>query len=150
MPSASVLWTGDDYAGNWKNQNGIPGEIVTRCRLIDLSAYPASAGVGYEIMQLPSWTLLKEILFIKVSGCSSDDAEIQLGDANASQAYYGEISMSATTGWYGGARVASKGSTMAGCCFYNGGAKIQFVCSASQAVGTFWVVATTINLNPIL
>lgn len=149
MPSASVLMTGADYAGNWKNQNGIPGQLVTRCRLIDLSATPASAGVGYEIMQLPSWTLLKELLFVKVSGCSSDDSEIQIGDANASQAIYGEISMSATTGWYQ-TRVASKGSIMAGCCFYNAGAKLQFVCSASQSVGTFWVVATTINLNPIL
>ena len=150
MPSASTLMTGDDYSGNWKNMVGIPGELVTRCRLIDLSDTPASAGVGYGIFHLPSFTFLKDIYVVKISCCSSDDAEIHLGDHNASKAMYSDISFSGSTDWYGGVRVASKNSIMTGCCFYKDGGEIQYVCSDSQSEGAFWVVIQTINLNPVL
>lgn len=148
MPAASTVMTGATYPGNWKNFNGVPGEVVTRARFIDLSKTPASAACGYEIFDLPSYTLLKNIMFIKVSGCSSDDSEIQVGNATTSQAFYKELSMSLTD-WESGTKVGSFASANALCTYYVEGAKIQFVCSTSQAIGAFWVVIETINLKPV-
>jgi hypothetical protein len=144
-----MLLTSAAFPGNWKNFNGYPGDTVTRARYVDLSANPASAGVGYEIFNLPSFTFLKGIWFVKVSGCSSDDAEIQLGDENASQRFNAEISMSTGTAWYTGTRIASYASANQNVTYYHSGGQIQFACSASQAQGAFWVVIETINLKPL-
>jgi hypothetical protein len=148
MPAASYIMTSAGYPGNWGDFNGVPGQIVTRARFIDLSATPASAAAGYEIFNIPSFTLLKDIMFVKISGCSTDDAEIQLGDATASTAFYAQLSMSLAA-WDDNTQVGSYASANAMCTFYVNGGKIQYVCSASQSIGAFWVVVDTINLKPV-
>jgi hypothetical protein len=165
MPAASIDLTatniyGANY-GNFKEANVLPGEQFTRSRLIKTSAikpYGASAGVGYKIFNVPSYTLITNVMGVVVASNSADVATtFAIGDADASTTWISDVSLTAlgppqlvglAASWDVGMSIFGPSNFFVGK-FYSNGGEIQAAILASEAVAQVWVTIQGINLKPV-
>jgi hypothetical protein len=165
MPAASIDLTatniyGANY-GNFKEANALPGEMFTRSRLIKTSAikpYGASAGVGYKIFDIPSYTLITKVTGVVVASNSANVATtFAVGDEDASTTWISDVSITAlgppelrgfAVSWDVGLSIFGPSNFFAGK-FYSNGGEIQAAILASEAVAQVWVTIQGFNLNPV-
>lgn len=168
MPAGSIDLTraynyGNNY-GNWHNFNCRIGETIVRSRLIQASAIGGemvstmSAGVGYKIMDIPSYYFVKRVDAIVVASCSeATGGVIAVGDADASTTWISDMSASTlgppeTSGvnaslglWdsYLGASNLFVGK------YYSNGGEIQIAATSNEGTAKFWIIVEAVNLSPV-
>jgi hypothetical protein len=151
---------GDNY-GNFAEANALPGGEFFRSRLVATSAikpYGASAGVGYKIMTIPSYTLIQKVMGVVVTSCSAATAcSTAIGDADASTTWISDVSITAlgppqqigvNTSLNLGVSILGASNLLVGKWYSNGG-EIQIAFTGSEAVARVWVTIQGINLKPV-
>lgn len=165
MPVGSINLTanniyGTNY-GNWGEANALPGEEFFRSRLVATSAikpYGASAGVGYKIMTIPSYTLIQKVMGVVVTSNSADVAcSCGIGDGDASTTWISDVSITALgppqlvgvfTSLDVGGSILGNSHFFVGK-FYSNGGEINIAFTGSEAVARVWVTVQGINLKPV-
>jgi hypothetical protein len=165
MPAGSIDLTatniyGDNY-GNFAEMNALPGSEFWRSRLVETSAikpYGASAGVGYKIMRIPSYTLIQKVMGVVVTSASAAVAcSCGIGDADASTTWVSDCSITVlgppqqdgvNVSWNLGVSLLGPSHLLVGKYYSNGG-EIQIAFTASEAVARVWVTVQGINLKPV-
>jgi len=165
MPAGSIDLTavniyGDNY-GNFANTNTLPGGGFVRSRLVKTSAikpYGASAGVGYKIMTIPSFTLVTNVFGVVVASNSADVAcSCGIGDADASTTWVSDVSITVLgpptaegkNVSYGDGNSALGPSHFLVGKYYSNGGEIQIAFTASEADAQVQVVVEGVNLSPV-
>ena len=151
---------GKNY-GNFKEANALPGGEFFRSRLVETSAikpYGASAGVGYNIMGIPSYTLVQKVMGVVVTSNSANVAcSCGIGDADASTTWISDVSITAlgppqqvgvAVSYNLGVSILGPSHLLVGKYYSNGG-EIQIAFTASEAVARVWVTIQGINLKPV-
>ncbi len=165
MPAGSIDLTavniyGDNY-GNFANINTLPGGGFVRSRLVKTSAikpYGASAGVGYKIMTIPSFTLVTNVFGVVVASNSADVAcSCGIGDADASTTWVSDVSITVLgpptaegkNVSYGDGNSALGPSHFLVGKYYSNGGEIQIAFTGSEAVAQVQVVVEGVNLSTV-
>ena len=163
MPAGSIDLTatniyGTNY-GNFAEANALPGCEFFRSRLVATSAikpYGASAGVGYKIMKVPSYTLVHKVMGVVVTSCSAATVcSTAIGDADASTTWVSDCSITTLgpplmVGVYTSMNVG--GSILGNSHFfvgkyYSNGGEIQIAFTGSEAVARVWVTMQGITFS---
>lgn len=168
MPAGSVDLTraanyGDNY-GNWDNFNCRIGETIVRSRLIKTSAIGGqlvstmSEGVGYKIMDIPSYYFVKRVDAIVVGSCSdATGGVIAVGDADSSTTWISDMSAS-TLGPPGTSGINASidlgmsdigPSNLLTGKFYSNGGEVQIAATSFEGTAQFWVIVEAVNLSPV-
>ncbi len=168
MPAASVDLTraynyGNNY-GNWDNFNCRIGETIVRSRLVEASAVGGelvstmSAGVGYKIMDIPSYYFVRRVDAIVVGSCSdATGGVIAVGDADASTTWISDMSASTlgppelsgiNASWDLGTSAFGPSNLFTGK-FYSNGGELQIAATSNEGTAKFWVIVEAVNLSPV-
>jgi hypothetical protein len=165
MGAASVDLTGSTWLGNFGNMNALPGETITRSRLVKCSAVGGagvstmSAGCTYKIFNIPSFYYVKSVRAITVTSCSeATGGWLTVGDADASTTWISVIGCSRLGA--GGSLADFNASLGLGLSafgpshlilgkFYSNGGEIQVGAVSAEGTARFWVIVEAVNLTPV-
>lgn len=165
MPAASIDLTATNIygtnEGNFANANALPGAGFFRSRHVKTSKiepYGASAGVGYKILAIPSYTLVQKVMAVVTKSHSGAVGSIiAIGDADASNTWIKDVSGTALgppgqigvdTSWIRGVSVLGPSHLLVGKYYSNGG-EIQIAFTVSEATCELWVTVQGVNLTPV-
>lgn len=164
MAVASVDLTGSSYYGNFAEMNALPGEMITRSRLIKTSAVGGagvstmSAGCGYKIFKIPSYYYVMRVDGITVASCSeATGGQLAIGDADYSTYWISNLSASTLgppnlagikTSYGVGFSILTESQLFIGK-FYSNGGEVQVGATSNEGTAQFWVVVTAVNLTPV-
>lgn len=165
MPAASIdLTVANIYGtneGNFNNANALNGGAFFRSRHVKTSKiepYGASAGVGYKIFKIPSYTLIQKVMAVVTTSHSGVvGSVIAVGDADASNTWIADCSGTVLgppqlsgvhTSWAVGLSKFG-GSHLFNGKFYSNGGEIQIAFTRSEAACELWVTVQGVNLTPV-